>query len=79
MVERERGGSVKDRIKRMVIEDPGINFTGITDRLKRGGDKVELPSEMLIESVRSDTRQTLRLLADMGLLSSKVKIPRRER
>jgi hypothetical protein len=72
MVERERGsGSIRDRIRRMVIEDPmNITTKDILAKLKPKNDaKAEVPSKFMIESLRTDTRQTLRLLKDMGHLT----------
>lgn len=74
MVERERG-SVRDRIRRMVIDDPEITSEVIIGRLKPKDDKkAEVPSKFMVESLRTDTRQTLRLLRDLGLLDTKVRI-----
>jgi len=71
MVERERGsGSVRDRIRRMVVDDPDITAVSIMTKLKPRDDaKAEVPSKFMVESLRTDTRQMLRLLKDMGHLT----------
>jgi hypothetical protein len=70
MVERERirgGGSIRDRIRLMVIDDEEIKTKDIIAKLKPKNDpKAEMPSKFLIESLRNDTRQTLRLLRELG-------------
>lgn len=74
MVERQRsGGGIKDRIKRMVIDDEGIDTKMVLERLARdlkGGSHVEMPSKMLVDSVCTDTRQTIRLMREMGRMKA---------
>lgn len=69
MVERERG-SVRDRIRRMVIEDPEIPSKDIIASLKPKSDKgAEVPSKFMVDSLRTETRQALRMLKDLGYLT----------
>jgi hypothetical protein len=68
---RERGGSMRDRIRRMVIDDPEITIDEILSSIKPKNDKrAELPSRFMVDSLRNDTRQTLRLLKDLGFLDA---------
>lgn len=73
MVERERmrggSGSMRDRIRRMVIDDEEIDLKTILAKLKPKNDpKAEMPSKFMIETLRTDTRQMLRLLRELGRL-----------
>lgn len=79
MVAREIGrGGVKARIKEMVIDDPSIGLDDILRKLSSKSrdqeDDKNLPSRFMVESIRSDTRQTLRLLKSLGYLSKAVPI-----
>lgn len=76
MVARERGtGSVRERIRRMVIEDPNIKTDAILGALKPKNEvKAEMPSRFMVDTLRNDTRQTLRLLRDLGYLTDDVRI-----
>lgn len=74
MVERERmrgSGSIRDRIRLMVIDNENIETKDIIAKLKPKNDpKAEMPSKFMIETLRTDTRQMLRLLRELGRLRS---------
>lgn len=61
----------KAQIKLMVFNDPDITSGEIMDKLAKKSTNV---SRFTVDGIRSDTRQTLRLLRGRGLLSEKVNI-----
>lgn len=72
---RDDGVSVKSRIKKMILRDPGITTDEIlTELARKGGKDAPLPSRFLVDGIRNDTRQTLRLLKQAGLLADGVQI-----
>jgi hypothetical protein len=63
----------KSRIKRLVLHDPGLSIDDIVVLLDREGVRV---SHTLISAVRSEFRDSLRLLASEGVRLIKTRTPR---
>lgn len=59
------GENTKKQIKQMVLDNPKITAVEIINRLAK---RNAAPSKFLVEGVRSDMRQTLKLLKERGLI-----------
>lgn len=72
---RENSAVTKAAIKRLIIADPGMPAEEILDALGRKARKgTALPSKFLVDSIRSDTRETLKLLKELGFLHRSIRI-----
>lgn len=64
--ERLSGDSIKKQIKLMLFKDPATPATQILEQLARRSIAL---SKFTVEGIRADTRHTLRLLKEHGMLS----------
>lgn len=60
------------RIKELLIANPDLSAQDIIDTIIKNGGTV--PTKFTVSAIRSDTRQTLKLLKNKGLLSDTIKI-----
>lgn len=65
-----RPDTIKTQIKLMIFKDPTIPSNRIIEALSK---RNVAPSKFTVEGIRADTRHTLKLLSERGMLS-KVKI-----
>jgi hypothetical protein len=60
-----KGDGIKMRIKRLVIKNPKTTVEDLMTALEKNGDTM---SRFTVSAVRSETRHTIKVLKDLGLL-----------
>lgn len=60
------GGGIKDRIKRLLLDDPTMNTEELMQELTKGG--AEAPSKFTVSGIRAEFRHSLKLLKAEGHL-----------
>jgi hypothetical protein len=60
-----KGDGIKMRIKRLVIKNPTTTVDDLMTALEKNGDTM---SRFTVSAVRSETRHTIKVLKDLGLL-----------
>lgn len=70
---KKRGGpdGLKVRIKKLILKNPSI---GTEDLITAMTTDDEIPSKFTISNIRAEFRHSLRVLADMGLLTKEFKL-----